>query len=86
MLCSKVTEAEIQYFINCIEKSRNVKYLKFLQTIVKGGKGSRRAQEMIMNEVMWVWQGCGLGREGGKWSRYEVWFWEGGKGISDLRK
>jgi hypothetical protein len=52
LLCSKVTEVEIQYFVNCIEKSRNVKYLKFLQTIVKGGKGSRRAQEMIMNEVM----------------------------------
>ena len=50
-LCSKVTESEIQHFIHCIEKSRNVKYLKFLQTIVKGGKGSRRAQEMVMNEV-----------------------------------
>ncbi len=50
-LCSKVTEAEIQHFINCIEKSRNVKYLKFLQTVVQGGKGSRRAQEMIINEV-----------------------------------
>lgn len=51
LLCSKVTESEIQHFINCIEKSRNVKYLVFLQTIVQGGKGSRRAQEMIMNEV-----------------------------------
>ena len=50
-LCSKVTESEIQHFIHCIEKSRNVKYLKFLQTIVQGGKGSRRAQEMVMNEV-----------------------------------
>lgn len=50
-LCSKVTESEIQHFIHCIEKSRNVKYLRFLQTIVKGGKGSRRAQEMVMNEV-----------------------------------
>ena len=46
-----MTESEIQHFIHCIEKSRNVKYLKFLQTIVKGGKGSRRAQEMVMNEV-----------------------------------
>ena len=50
-MCSKVTESEIQHFIHCIEKSRNVKYLRFLQTIVKGGKGSRRAQEMVMNEV-----------------------------------
>ena len=50
-LCSKVTESEIQHFIHCIEKSRNVKYLKFLQTIVQGGKGSRRTQEMVMNEV-----------------------------------
>ena len=55
MLCSKVTESEVQHFISCIEKSRNVKYLRFLQTVVKGG--SRRAQEMIMNEV----GGCGLG-------------------------
>ena len=54
-LCSKVTESEIQHFIHCIEKSRNVKYLKFLQTIVKGGKGSRRAQEMVMNEVRKEW-------------------------------
>ena len=48
-LCSKVTESEVQHFISCIEKSRNIKYLRFLQTIVKAG--SRRAQEMIMNEV-----------------------------------
>ena len=50
-LCSKVTESEVQHFIHCIEKSRNVKYLQFFQTIVQGGKGSRRAQEMVVNEV-----------------------------------
>ena len=53
-LCSKVSESEIQHFIHCIEKNRNVKYLKFLQTIVQGGKGSRRAQEMVMNEVGYI--------------------------------
>ena len=63
-LCGKVTESEIQHFIHCIEKSRNVKYLKFLQTIVQGGRevggqGSRRAQEMVMNEV----------RKEGEWER-----------------
>ena len=51
-LCSKVTESEVQHFVHCIEKSRNVKYLKFFQTIVQGGKGSRRAQEMVTEEVM----------------------------------
>ncbi len=50
-LCSKVTEQEVQHFISCIEKSRNVKYLKFLQTIVMGGKSGRRVQEMVMSEV-----------------------------------
>lgn len=50
-LCSKVTESEVQHFIHCIEKSRNVKFLLFFQTIVQGGKGSRRAQEMVIEEV-----------------------------------
>ena len=50
-LCSKVTETEVQHFVSCIEKSRNVKYLKFLQTVVMGGKSGRRVQEMVMNEV-----------------------------------
>ena len=50
-LCNKVTEAEVQHFINCMEKARNVKYLYFLQTVVEGARGNRRAQEMVMNEV-----------------------------------
>ena len=50
-LCSKVTEAEVQHFINCTEKARNVKYIQFLQTVVVGAKGNRRVQEMVMNEV-----------------------------------
>ena len=50
-LCSKVSEAEVQHFVSCIEKSRNVKYIKFLQTVVMGGKSGRRVQEMVMNEV-----------------------------------
>ena len=50
-LCSKVSEQEVQHFISCIKKSRNVKYLKFLQTIVVGGKSGRRVQEMDMNEA-----------------------------------
>ena len=49
LLCGKVTESEVQHFIHCIEKGRNVKFLRFLQTIVQGG--SRRGQEMVMNEV-----------------------------------
>ena len=50
-LCSEVTEAEVQHFINCTEKARNVKYIQFLQTVVVGAKGNRRVQEMVMNEV-----------------------------------
>lgn len=50
-LMLQVTESEVQHFIHCIEKSRNIKYLQFFQTIVQGGKGSRRAQEMVVNEV-----------------------------------
>ena len=50
-LCGKVTEAEVQHFINCTEKARNVKYIQFLQTVVVGAKGNRRVQEMVMNEV-----------------------------------
>lgn len=50
-LCNKVTEAEVQHFINCMEKARSVKYLYFLQTVVLGARGNRRAQEMVMNEV-----------------------------------
>ena len=39
--------------MHCIEKGRNVKYLVFLQTVVKGGKDviNKRVQEMVMNEV-----------------------------------
>ena len=52
-LCSKVEEGMVQHFMHCIEKGRNVKYLKFLQTIVKGGKEmvNKRTQEMVMSEV-----------------------------------
>ena len=71
-----MTESEIQHFIHCIEKSRNVKYLKFLQTIVKGGKGSRRAQEMVMNEVRMEgredWGQGWVGQYSGKFSREKI--------------
>ena len=58
-LCSKVTESEVQHFINCIEKRRHVTFLQFLQTVVQGagkgqqGKGqqSKRIQDMVMTEV-----------------------------------
>ena len=50
-LCSEVTETEVQYFINCIEKARDVRYIQFLQTVVVGAKGNRRVQNMVMNEV-----------------------------------
>lgn len=52
-LCGKVTEPVVQHFMHCIEKGRNVKYLVFLQTVVKGGKDviNKRVQEMVMNEL-----------------------------------
>ena len=55
-LCSKVTESEVQHFIHCIEKKRHIKFLEFLQTVVKGGKGqqNKRTQDMVMNEVLYV--------------------------------
>ena len=62
-LCGKITDSEVSHFVHCIEKSRNVKYLRFLQTIVQGGKegqGSRRVQEMIMSEVCSVCEGRGV--------------------------
>ncbi len=52
-LCSKVSESEVQHFFNCIEKGRNVRYLEFLKTVVRGGKDTvnKRVQEMVMNEL-----------------------------------
>ena len=50
-LCSKVSETEVQHFINCTAKARNVKYIQFLRTVVAGAKGNRRVQEMVMNGV-----------------------------------
>jgi inositol 1,4,5-triphosphate receptor type 1 len=57
-LCCKVTETEVQYFINCIEKKRHVKFLQFLTTVVQGagkgqqGKGQQsKIQDMVMNEL-----------------------------------
>ena len=52
LLCSKVTEAEIQHFIHCIEKHRHVKYLQFLQTVVRGTDGThKRNQDIVMLEL-----------------------------------
>lgn len=52
-LCNKVQESEIQYFIHCIEKKgRDIRYLKFLQTIMKvNGQPIKRSQDLVMAEV-----------------------------------
>jgi len=50
-LCNKVTEAEVQHFINCIEKARDVRYIQFLQTVVGGARVNRQVQNMVMNKV-----------------------------------
>ena len=50
-LCSKVSETEVQHFINCTAKARDVKYIQFLQTVVAGAMGNRQVQNMVMNKV-----------------------------------
>ncbi len=51
-LCSKVQESEVNHFIRSIEKKRDVRYLKFLQTIMKvDGKPVKRSQDLVMAEV-----------------------------------
>ncbi len=51
-LCSKVQESEVHYFIRAIEKKRDIRYLKFLQTIMKvDRKPVKRAQDLVMAEV-----------------------------------
>ena len=51
-LCSKIQESEIQHFIQCIEKGRDVRYLQFLQTIMKVDEQPvKRAQDLVMTEV-----------------------------------
>jgi len=50
-LCSKVTVEEVEHFVDCIEKCRNVKFLKFLQTVVM--RGGRRVQDIVIGEVCW---------------------------------
>ena len=52
VLCNKVQESEIQHFIRCIEKDRDIRYLKFLQTVVKcNAVCIKRAQDLVMAEV-----------------------------------
>ena len=51
-LCSKVQESEVHHFIRSIEKKRDVRYLKFLQTIMKvNGQPVKRSQDLVMAEV-----------------------------------
>lgn len=53
VLCNKVQESEVIYFIQCIEKERDVRFLKFLQTIMKvHGQPIKRAQDLVMAEVI----------------------------------
>ena len=52
-LCQEVQESEIQYFLHCIEKGRDIRYLQFLQTIMKvHGQPVKRSQDLVMAEVM----------------------------------
>ena len=52
VLCNKVRESEVQHFFQCIEKERDVRYLKFLQTIIKvNGTPVKRSQDLVMGEV-----------------------------------
>ena len=52
VLCNKVQESEIVYFMNCIEKGRDIRFLKFLQTIMKvHGQPIKRSQDLVMAEV-----------------------------------
>lgn len=51
-LCVKVTDNVVQHFIHAIQKERHVKYLYFLQTVVKAEETHlRRIQDMVMQEV-----------------------------------
>ena len=51
-LCNKISKSVVQYAIQSIEKSRHVRFLEFLQTIVKvNGNYIRRVQDMVMHEV-----------------------------------
>lgn len=52
VLCNKVRESEVQHFFRCIEKDRDVRYLLFLQTIIKvNGAPLKRSQDLVMGEV-----------------------------------
>lgn len=50
-LCHRVSESTIHHFINSISKARHVKYLQFLQTIVKCDTYIKRTQDLVMREV-----------------------------------
>lgn len=50
-LCHRISEATIHHFINSISKARHVKYLQFLQTIVKCDTYIKRTQDLVMREV-----------------------------------
>jgi inositol 1,4,5-triphosphate receptor type 1 len=52
-LCQKVTESVVHHFIHAIQKERHVKFLHFLQTIVKAEDTHlRRIQDMVMQELV----------------------------------
>ena len=55
-LCSEINERVVQHFVHCIEThGRNVKYIKFLPTIVKAEeKFIKKCQDMVMAEVTTV--------------------------------
>lgn len=51
-LCQKVTDSVVQHFVHAIQKERHVKFLYFLQTVVKAEETHlRRIQDMVMQEV-----------------------------------
>ncbi|XP_072419628.1 inositol 1,4,5-trisphosphate-gated calcium channel ITPR3 isoform X1 [Chiloscyllium punctatum] len=52
-LCSEISETVLQHFIQCCAThGRHVKYLEFLQTIIKAeGKYVKKCQDMVMTEL-----------------------------------
>lgn len=52
-LCNEISDRVVHHFVHCIEThGRHVKYLKFLETIVKAdGKYVKKCQDKVMTEV-----------------------------------
>ncbi|XP_066561476.1 inositol 1,4,5-trisphosphate receptor type 2 isoform X1 [Amia ocellicauda] len=53
-LCNEISDRVVHHFVHCIEThGRHVKYLRFLQTIVKAdGKYVKKCQDKVMTELV----------------------------------